>query len=185
LDSSLIKKGAVVASLLSGLIYPALCHASYAGESYQFGSLLFVVENYKARAIVMVASIWAMVIALTVVNKRRSALPGGKIYLYNQRQVNSILLERQRKLRDILQDPFLLFNMKHRYGDLSSLLDVVQEWQTFGFQQKKSDCVRVNQKVVVPWIRNVNISLYCVAVLSKYVVNEVVSVSKLEMYAGH
>mmetsp|Transcript_44402 Transcript_44402/g.93237 ORF Transcript_44402/g.93237 Transcript_44402/m.93237 type:complete len:169 (-) Transcript_44402:299-805(-) len=112
----------------------------------------------------MVASIWAMVIALTVVNKRRSALPGGKIYLYNQRQVNSILLERQRKLRDILQDPFLLFNMKHRYGDLSSLLDVVQEWQTFGFQQKKSDCVRVNQKVVVPWIRNVNISLYCVAV---------------------
>ena len=119
----------------------------------------FVLNKYEVWIRVIDSLIWAAIIALSVILKRRSAQPGGMIYLYNQSEVHKIMSERSRRLRDILKDPALLQDVKWRHGDLTSLFDLVAEWQSDGFKQRKDESVEIFSMTFVPWISNMNACL--------------------------
>mmetsp|Transcript_1501 Transcript_1501/g.2731 ORF Transcript_1501/g.2731 Transcript_1501/m.2731 type:complete len:166 (-) Transcript_1501:63-560(-) len=95
---------------------------------------------------------FAVTIAFSVIMKRRSARPGGRIYQYNQSKVHKLLSDRKRRLRDMLNDPVLERDMKRQYGDLSSLRESVAQWELddFALQKKEDDdCVKVGGILVV------------------------------------
>eukprot|EP00579_Thalassiosira_antarctica_P002229 CAMPEP_0201871400 /NCGR_PEP_ID=MMETSP0902-20130614/4321_1 /ASSEMBLY_ACC=CAM_ASM_000551 /TAXON_ID=420261 /ORGANISM="Thalassiosira antarctica, Strain CCMP982" /LENGTH=951 /DNA_ID=CAMNT_0048397369 /DNA_START=166 /DNA_END=3021 /DNA_ORIENTATION=- len=143
-------------------------------------------DAHDVLEIAIVASLWAAIIVLSVIVKRRSARPGGRVYLYNQSRVHKILSERRRRLNDILKDPILKDDMKRRYGDLTSLLAVVAEWQSHGFQQKKDECVKIGKWVAVPWIRHVNGCLFFITYMTFYCgFDEVLSLMILSMAFVH
>lgn len=146
------------------------------GEGPDVGTMRMVVTYtpvYDTRYILKTASaalLWATIIAASVISKRRSALPGGRIYSYNQTKVHKILSERMRKLRDILEDPVLREDTKRRYGDLTSLLGLVAEWQSRGFQdvQKKNEYVKNGTKIFVPWIGNMTSWLFIITYVTHF-----------------
>ena len=151
-------------ALYSPVFYqPSHIHAEDEDDMYRFGIASYVLTSYDAHVIVITFLFWTAVTAFTLVIKRQSSKPGGWLYRYNQGKVRTILSHRRRQLRDILQDPVLLVDMKSRYGDLTSLLSVVEEWQTFGFNERKEECVNTRLGMVVPWIRSCNIILYLTA----------------------
>jgi len=123
-------------------------------------TLLRTFEHDSYKVIVFGTLLWIGMIAFSIVRKRRSARAGGKIYNSNQAKVHKTLTERRRQLRDILSDPVLLNDMQYRYGDLTALICLVEEWKKNGFQvDKKNDCIKNGRSVVVPWIRYMNILL--------------------------
>ena len=107
------------------------------------------------------AFIWVAIIALSITFKRRSALPGGNIYLHNQRRVQQILSKRRRRLRAMLEDPILLNDMEVRYGKLTNLIKTVKGrpfdkwWQG----ERKDEFVRIKGKIFVPWLIDMTIGL--------------------------
>jgi len=122
--------------------------------------LLHTFEHDSYKFIIFGTLLWIVMIAFSIVRKRQSARAGGKIYNSNQAKVHKTLTERRRQLRDILSDPVLLNDMQYRYGDLTALICLVEEWKKNGFQvDKKNDCIKNGRSVVVPWIRYMNILL--------------------------
>lgn len=136
--------------------------------AYRFG--LEIALDYLDCPIAFAALFWMTIVTLSVVIKRRSARPGGMIYMYNQRRVHNIMSKRKRLLCAILEDPILLHDMKARYGDLTSLLCVVAKWQSHGFEQKKDECVKTGKTVVVPWIRAMNGCMFVIIPISCYLI---------------
>ena len=123
-------------------------------------NLLRIFEHDSYMTIMFGCLLWIGIIAFSIVRKRASAQAGGKIYSSNQAKVHKTLTERRRQLRDILNDPVLLQDMQYRYGDLTALICLVEEWKKNGFQvDKKNDCIKNGKSVVVPWIRYMNILL--------------------------
>ena len=123
-------------------------------------NLLHTFEHDSYKFIIFGTLFWIGIIAFSIVRKRQSARAGGKIYNSNQAKVHKTLTERRRQLRDILSDPVLLNDMQYRYGDLTALICLVEEWKKNGFQvDKKNDCIKNGRSVVVPWIRYMNILL--------------------------
>ena len=115
--------------------------------------------------------VFLFVIVCSVVLKRQSAKPGGHIYQYNQIKVHKILTDKRHRLRDMLNDPVLVKDMERRYGDITSLRDVVHQWETDGFtlQKKESDdCIKVRGIVYVPWIRIANTCLVLTTLMTLY-----------------
>jgi len=107
----------------------------------------------------------------SVILKRKSAR-NGFIYTYNQRTVIKSISDKRRKLRDMLNDPMLVNDMKHRYGDLTSLRESVRQWEIdeFKLQKKEEDDILKDKGVLyVPWIFTTNMwllmtvfgTLYC------------------------
>ena len=112
-------------------------------------------------------AIVASAIVLSVIMKRRSAKPGGRIYQYNQRKVRKLLSDRRRRLRDMLNDPVLVRDMERRYGDISSLRESVDDG--FALQKKEDeDFIKVGPKQVVPWIKTANIWLLMILFVTLY-----------------
>eukprot|EP01083_Nonionella_stella_P014616 41040_1 len=112
---------------------------------------------------VIAASVLVMFILLSVLLKRKSARPGGRIYQYNQSRVHMFYSNKRRRLRDMLNDPILVKDMEKRYGDLSSLRESVKQWESDGFAiQKKEDDGCTNGsggRVTVPWVETANVWL--------------------------
>lgn len=161
-------------------------HKRHTPYLYGLANLYPTYDAYDVLEIAIVASLWAAIILLSVIVKRRSARPGGRVYLYNQSRVHKILSERRRRLNDILKDPILKDDMKRRYGDLTSLLAVVAEWQSHGFQQKKDECVKIGKWFFVPWIRHVNGCLFFITYMTFYCgFDEVLSLMILSMAFVH
>ena len=122
--------------------------------------LLRIFEHDSYMTIIFGCLLWIGIIAFSIVRKRASAQAGGKIYSSNQAKVHKTLTERRRQLRDILSDPVLLNDMQYRYGDLTALICLVEEWKKNGFEvDKKDDCIKNGRSVVVPWIRYMNVLL--------------------------
>jgi len=107
----------------------------------------------------------------SVILKRKSSR-NGYIYTYNQRIVIKSISDKRRKLRDMLNDPMLVNDMEHRYGDLTSLRESVRQWEIdeFKLQKKEEDDILKDKGVLyVPWIFTANMwllmivfgTLYC------------------------
>lgn len=127
---------------------------------------------YITQQMATYALIFACLVITSVIIKRVSAAtPGGRIYKYNQQKVHKILSDRRRRLRDLLNDPLLVRDMESRYGDLTSLRESVRQWEDDGFAlQKKDDDVgvKVGGKLVVPWIKTMNIWLCIIFFVTFY-----------------
>ena len=112
--------------------------------------------------------VYAIPIAISVILKRRSARPGGRLYLYNQRKVHKTLSDKRRRLRDMLNDPVLVRDMERRYGDLSSLREKVQDWESDDFQLQKEEFVRNGSTIHLPWLREMTVFLALTLVMLLY-----------------
>ena len=150
--SNMVKEYLATAIVLVVLFSPVVYYPDHPGDDdgylYQlkdtaeeyrrthnsYGLVSLVLAYYETHVLAITAMLWAIISAFTIYVKRRSAMPGGKIYKYNQRKVHQVLSERRRQLRDILRDPILLVDMQRRYGDLTSLLEIIADWEAHGYR---------------------------------------------------
>ncbi|KAL9185773.1 hypothetical protein ACHAXT_003550 [Thalassiosira profunda] len=141
-------------------LYDVLCstplaNADFVRTAYFPGTAACIISAYILA--------YAIPIAISVVLKRRSARPGGRLYQYNQRKVHQTISDKRRQIRDMINDPVLVRDMERRYGDLSSLREKVQDWESDDFQIEKEECAGK-----ISWLREMNVSLVLIDLMLFY-----------------